>query len=200
MVSRGKRRAGRMAAVLVVIASVVGMGGVTSAAQAAEALYSYSQGFETDGDARWYWSEIGGGGSGEWNSVNCSQARRGCGGVVMRHPPTGWLSLAAQFRIGGFANGGTCQMSYWARLFKSTGPAIARLEVIRPSDWTYIVKSDLQLTTGSWEPNVAAFLQGGARDVVVRITLPGSGSTSNRDVGINVDDFKFSCGPIINGR
>ena len=118
----------------------------------------------------------------------------------MRHPPTGWLSLVTTLRIGGFSNGGTCQISYWARLWKSTGPAIARLEVIRPSTWTYIVKSDLELTNTTWQPNVVGFLQGGARDVVVRITLPGSGSTSDRDVGINVDDFKLSCGPVITGR
>jgi hypothetical protein len=199
MVFRGTRWLGRVAKVLASVLIVAGVGGVPTAAQAADEIFAYTQGFEGAGDSIWFWNNVEGGGSGEWDSDACGQARRGCGSVIMHQPPTGWISLFANFRIGGFPNGGTCSISYWARLWQSTGPAIARLEVINPSTWTYIAVGDLHATS-TWQPIVVGFLQGGPRNVLVRITLPGSGSASSPSVGINVDDFKINCGPAINGR
>ena len=60
------------------------------------------------------------------------------------------------------------------------------------NDLTNIVTTEKKLTS-TWAPVGAFFTHSSARDVVIRITLRGSGNPLLNDVGMNVDDFSILC-------
>jgi hypothetical protein len=195
VLSRRKHRlpfiAKQLAAIFV---ATVGLA-VTSTVPA-NALYDYQQGFETQ-SIGWYWGLVGSG-SGDWYTGICGQPRTGCGGVIIRHAATGYVTLYTTVHLDAF-NYGYCSIGYYARLWKSTGPATARLEILNP-DFTYIALTDKVLTNSTWTYIGTGFYQFAARDVKIRMTLPGSGSTANNDVGINMDDLSVHCRVLIQGR
>jgi hypothetical protein len=195
MRSRGKRLwrfvAKQMAAVLLATAGLL----VMSVAPA-HALYDYGQGFETQ-EHGWYWTLIGSG-SGDWYTDRCDLARTGCGGVLLGHAPTGWVSLVTTVHLSAL-DYGWCSIGYYAQLSNSTGRATARLEVLKP-DFTYIGLTDKVLTNSAWTYIGTGFYQYGARDVMIRMTLPGSGTAANSNVSINLDDLNVHCFVLIQGR
>jgi hypothetical protein len=182
----------QMAAVLLATTGLV----VVSVAPA-HALYDFHQGFENYDDNGWYWTLIGKG-SGDWYTDRCDLARTGCGGVLLGHAPTGWVSLVKPVRLSAL-DYGWCSIGYYAQLSNSTGKATARLEVLKP-DYTYIGLTDKVLTNSTWTYVGTGFYQYGARDVLIRITLPGSGTAANSNVSINVDDLDVYCRVLIQGR
>jgi hypothetical protein len=94
---------------------------------------------------------------------------------------------------------GWCSIGYYAQLWNSTGPATARLEILNP-DWTYLSLTDRTLTNANWTYVGTGFGQWGARDVIIRITLLGSGSAANSAPTINADDLDVHCFILLEGR
>ncbi|MEV4138595.1 hypothetical protein AB0J72_41310 [Dactylosporangium sp. NPDC049742] len=190
---RGKRlrrfAVRQLAAVLLATAGLV----VVSVTPA-HALYKLNQSFENRDDGAWYWGLVGQG-SGEWYTGQCAQALTGCGGVLLGHGPTGWTTLYTTVRLGAL-DYGWCSIGYSARRWNSAVAPTARLEVLRP-DYTYISLTDKTLTN-AWTYVGTGFYQYGARDVIIRITLPASASGGS--VGINVDDLTIDCRVLIEGR
>lgn len=167
-----------------------------TSASPAHALYDYKQGFETLSD-NWFWGGVGKG-YGEWYMGKCGQARTGCGGVIMRQEATGYSTLYTTIHLSAL-DYGWCSIGYYARLWNSSGKATARLEILKP-DFTYISLSDKVLTNSTWTYVGTGFYQFAARDVKIRLTLLGSGSAANNDVGINADDLNVHCQVLIQRR
>jgi hypothetical protein len=190
------QRLWRVAARQVAVVVLATAGLLVATVAPAHALYRLNQSFETL-DAGWYWG-LEGQGSGEWYTDRCDLARTGCGGVLLGHAPTGWVTLYTTVHLSAL-DYGWCSFGYYAQRRNSTGPATARLEILKP-DGTYLALTDRTLTNTSWTYVGAGFYQFAARDVKIRITLPGSGTSTNPNVGMNVDDLEVYCRVLVQGR
>jgi len=193
VVSRGKRRwAFVVKQSVAILFATAGLAAVSPVP--AHALYQYNQSFETL-DIGWSWGGVGQG-TGEWRMDDCGVARTGCGSVLMTQGPTGYGTLFTTVRLSAL-DYGWCTIGYYARLWNSTGRATARVEVINTSGY-YVGLTDKTLTNSSWTWVGTGFYQFAARDVTIRITLPGSAATSR--VGIGVDDLSVYCRVLVQGR
>ncbi|WP_327002959.1 hypothetical protein OHA72_49045 [Dactylosporangium sp. NBC_01737] len=177
-----------MAAILIVTGGVA----VVTAAPA-NALWTYSQGFEREQPSEWYGGLIGRG-SMEWSANLCGQARTGCGAAILRHfSPTGYTSTFTTLHIDSFVDSGLygyCGIAYYAKRWNSSVPVTARLELINPNGSVFMT-TDRVLTNSNWTNVGIGFYQFGARDFYVKITLPSPGNSN--DVGFLADDLKLFC-------
>jgi len=165
------------------------------AAPAQALTITTTDGFETSPASTW---SIGGNGSG---------TRTGGFGTFLGAPHsgsnlawlrvqngTGWMSVRRTVSAStALAMPISCTLKFW--LLSSTGSR-ANVEVIRPSDWTYLALNQAtangswqQFTAGPFDPSPA--FTGGDIQMTVRVAVLGRGAGT--DSRLRVDDMSFSC-------
>jgi hypothetical protein len=191
MVTTLTRRAG-----LALAATALALTAALLPATPAQALtITTNDGFESNPASTW---SIGGNGSGTRTGgfgTTLGAPRTGSNLTWLRvQNGTGWMSVGRTVSAStALAMPINCTLRFW--LLSSTGSR-ANVEVIRPSDWTYLALNQVtasgswqQFTAGPFDPSPA--FTGGDIQMFVRVSLLGRGAGT--DSRLRVDDMSFSC-------
>lgn len=145
--------------------------------------------------SRWsYW--INGSGSGGFTTWINGIGPSGFGtpgtntwGWATKNDTNGWSEIGRDVTTNAMGSGPHCEGSVWLKASALTGPSTVNIEVINPTDWTYLSLRQVSVSgnhfqrfdIGPWYPN--------PKTVRFRVSLLGSGSYRY----LGVDDLAITC-------